>query len=169
MQILWKAPMSLEEYVALGKAVEFPVPEECPVCRRKVNLKRHGWYLRYAAREDLEVQVSIPRLLCPACRKTISLLPSFLIPRFQRTVGFIVKVLGKKLSCSRQVAGFYWHRFLRNINRILAFFRDLCAKLPLPKDPKLKAMKLREMVEDFPAEEFSVLFHQRFRRSFMAI
>ena len=169
MQILWKASVSLEEYVALGKAVEFPVPRECPVCRRKVNLKRHGWYLRYAVREDLEVQVWIPRLLCPACSKTISLLPSFLIPRFQRTVGFIVMVLGEKASCSRQILGFYWNRFLRNINRILAFFRDLCAKLPLPKDPKLKAMKLREMVEDFPAEEFSVLFHQRFGRSFMAI
>ncbi len=98
MQIVWKAPVSLEEYVALGKEVEFPVPKECPVCRRKVNLKRHGWYLRYAVREDLEVQVWIPR-----------------------------------------------------------------------EDPKLKAMKLREMVGNFPAEEFSLLFHQRFDRSFMAI
>ncbi len=84
MQILWKAPVSLEEYVALAKAVEFPVPGECPACKKKVNLKRHGWYLRYAAREDLEVQVWIPRLLYPACGRTISLLPSSIVPRFQR-------------------------------------------------------------------------------------
>lgn len=62
LQILWRACMS---YAALGNRVPFPVPGECPVCRRKVNLKRHGWYLRYAAREDLEVQVWIPRLPCP--------------------------------------------------------------------------------------------------------
>ncbi len=87
LQILWRAPLSLEEYVALGKAVEFPIPGECPACRKKVNLKRHGWYQRYAVRQDIEVRVWIPRLLCTACGRTISMLPSFFIPRFQPTAG----------------------------------------------------------------------------------
>lgn len=42
---------------------------------------RHGWYGRFVVVGGLDLRISIPRLLCPACGKTMAVLPSFLAPR----------------------------------------------------------------------------------------
>jgi hypothetical protein len=53
----------------------------CPCgCRFR---HRHGSYVRFVVVADRALEISIPRLLCPArkCRKTASVLPWFLVPR----------------------------------------------------------------------------------------
>jgi len=51
----------------------------CPCgCRFR---HRHGSYVRFVVVADRALEISIPRLFCPACRKTASVLPWFLAPR----------------------------------------------------------------------------------------
>ncbi len=41
----------------------------------------HGCYARFVVVGGRDLQISIPRLFCPACRKTAAVLPWFLAPR----------------------------------------------------------------------------------------
>lgn len=62
----------------------------CPLCGRKHPLRRHGTYWRNVC--DLllaPVVIPILRYYCPACRHTVSFLPSFCIPRKQYSAGVI--------------------------------------------------------------------------------
>lgn len=53
----------------------------CPSCGRKRRL--HGRYVRFVVVGGQALEISIPRLFCPAreCRKTAAVLPWFLAPR----------------------------------------------------------------------------------------
>lgn len=57
-----------------------PRPASCPVCLAVGHLIGHGSYLRTVATPPHAVPIRVPRLLCTACRHTISLLPSFCLP-----------------------------------------------------------------------------------------
>jgi len=103
------------------------------------------------------------RLKCPSCKKTVSLLPDFLLPHFQYSLEFILDALrkffcGRKATICYQLLQFYQRRFLGNLNRIGAFFRDKGYKGILPE--KGKAIKLLEMIHAaFPkAETFAKRF-----------
>lgn len=59
------------------------VPEEnrpryCPHCKSCVMLHRHGKFTRWVFTVTEALQVPIYRFLCPLCRHTMSLLPSFI-------------------------------------------------------------------------------------------
>lgn len=58
---------------------------ECPFCPQAHRLRLHGWYKRWAHLPEgegfTEVELRIRRLLCPLMRRTVSLLPSFCLPR----------------------------------------------------------------------------------------
>lgn len=48
----------------------------CPVCNRKMH--GHGWRLRYCCdKEGESIQIWVHRLICPECRRTATVLPSF--------------------------------------------------------------------------------------------
>jgi len=78
----------------------------------------------------------VHRLLCRVCRRTVSLLPSFLLPHFQHTARFVVESLLGKVRSYRELLRFHWRRFLANANRALAFLRDLGMRERLPEDRK---------------------------------
>ena len=86
MQVPVDVGMSPTEYARRFREVRWPVFEVCPVCGAHARLQGHGSYPRNAlpARET-ELVVMVHRLVCPVCRRTVSLLPSFLLPRFQHT------------------------------------------------------------------------------------
>lgn len=169
MQVLVDAHMSLQEYAQRYREVEWPTLEVCPVCGAHARLRGHGWYHRNAlpARE-IELVVMVHRLFCPVCRRTVSLLPSFLLPFFQHTARFVVKSLLGKVKSYRQLLRFHWRRFLVNANGMLAFLRDLGMTELLPEGGKERAMKLLGSIEDSGLERFSTLFHKHCRRGFMA-
>lgn len=54
-------------------------PERCLHCGRR-KLHRHGSYPRDVIELGRLYAVRVPRFLCPACRRTVSLLPSFAQP-----------------------------------------------------------------------------------------
>jgi len=169
LQVVIAVPMSPEEYAQRYGEVRWPVLEACPICGAHARLQGHGWYHRNAlpARET-ELVVPVRRLRCPVCRKTVSLLPSFLLPYFQHTVRFVVGSLLGKVKSYRELLRSHWRRFLANANRVLAFLRDMGVRERLPDAEKERAMKLLGSIETFGLERFSMLFHDRYHRGFMA-
>lgn len=68
------------------------------------NLHKHGHYLRWAVSKQNMIQIPIYRWLCPNCRKTVSLLPDFLIPWARFTTWT------REAAISRKRKGISWRR-----------------------------------------------------------
>lgn len=172
MQIIHSFHITPREYHKRGKNNDFPQIDICPCYSYPSPLARHGFYWRNALFRQQEFRIPILRLKCSSCKKTISLLPDFLLPRFQYSLEFILEVLRKfflhcKTTTYYQLLQFYRRRFLGNLNRIGAFFRDKGYKGILPE--KGKAIKLLELISAFPkAGTFAKRFQDHFQRNFMA-
>lgn len=88
-------PISVATYHARGKRNVFPDIDDCPQpdCPYRGRLWRHGFYCRRAITLTAVFTIVIQRYLCPMCGRTVSLLPSFLAPRFQYTLGALLWLL----------------------------------------------------------------------------
>lgn len=173
MQIIHNFKTSLQQYIRLGKNNDFPPVNTCPLCKAQKNLEGHGFYSRNAVRGKKYNKVTIKRLHCSCCKRTFSILPSFLHPRFQYTIDYMLLLL-KDIFIERKRLGyyqlrqFYKRRFLKNLNRLQIFFRDQGYKLKSPNCPKEKAIKLFEMIVEITDQPFSQRFHVHFGTAFMA-
>lgn len=173
MIIIYDFNLSLEEYAERGKRNDFPIVEQCPHCRGRVRLWRHGFFWRYALEERKEYRIPICRLKCPSCKKTVSLLPDFLLPYFQHTLSTVLKrlkagLLGKITGCY-QLVQFYRKRFLKQLNQVEMFFRAEGFRGTLPQDRITKAIKLLEMILVFGEATFARRSSGHFTRNFMAL
>ena len=94
-------------------------PLSCPFCGRMHPLRKHGTYSRNICDLHLApVMIAILRYYCPACGLTVSILPSFCLPRKQYSAGVISLCLQLVLSCEvslRRISIAY-----PLVNRILA-------------------------------------------------
>lgn len=83
--------ITIKEYYHRGKENLFPDLYGCPnpCCSYQGRLRKHGFYTRNALTLMAAYLIVIQRYYCPACRKTVSLLPSFLAPRFQYSLACI--------------------------------------------------------------------------------
>jgi len=165
--------ISIDEYAERGKKNDFPEIEQCPCCKGRTRLSRHGFYWRNAITDEKQHRLPICRLKCPSCKKTVSLLPSFLLPYFQHTVDVILEKLRnsliyRKITGYHQLVLFYRKRFIRNLNRIEMFFRDTGFRGVLPKTPKEKAIRLLEMVQALGKATFLRRWNEHFTSNFMA-
>ncbi len=57
-----------------------PRPRNCPLCTASDRLVGHGSYPRVAVDHHEAIPIRVKRFLCAACRKTISVLPTFCLP-----------------------------------------------------------------------------------------
>lgn len=109
--------------------------------RYEGRLRRHGFYSRNALALTATYVILIQRYYCPACKKTVSLLPSFLAPRFQYSIACIffifyqlavrhltfaciaerVNISSGRFEMSYQHIRFYRSRLFRNIPLITGF------------------------------------------------
>lgn len=163
----------IDDYAVRGTKNNFPEIERCPHCKGQTRLARHSFYWRNAITAAKQYRLPICRLICPSCRKTFSLLPSFLLPYFQHTVDVILEKLHNSLMYRRitgchQLVLFYRKRFLQNLNRIEMFFRDTGFRGVLPKTPKEKAIRLLEMVQALGKATFLRRWNEHFTSNFMA-
>lgn len=172
MQLIHDFNISPAEYHARGKKNDFPRLDVCPCCSYPSNLSRHGFYWRNAIFCKAQFRIPILRLKCSSCGKTISFLPDFLLPYFQYSLEYILEVakqyiLERKATTYYQLLQFYRRRYVRNMNRILAFFRDQgCKDIIEEKD---KAIKLLKLIDAFPkAKTFATRFQDHFQHNFMA-
>jgi transposase-like protein len=69
----------VHEYVECWGQLVFPRPDRCPHCHVLDVLIGHGFYLRKALGQTQVYMLRIKRWYCKACRRTVSLLPGFLL------------------------------------------------------------------------------------------
>lgn len=145
-------PVTIETYRVRGKQNDFPTFTCCPLCRAMNTLLRHGYYERNAIEEEVCHRITICRLKCPDCRKTFSILPNFLLPYFQHTLAFMIRILlvGWLLGtclCSRQLRRFYEKRLEGKLTEIELFFRKLGHLEPFAQGSKKKALLFSQMIQ----------------------
>ncbi|WP_353733689.1 DUF6431 domain-containing protein [Syntrophothermus sp.] len=68
------------------------------MCHARGTLKKHGFYERYVIPFQEELLISIRRFKCSCCKRTTSILPSFLLPHYQHTVSFVLGCLQETFS-----------------------------------------------------------------------
>jgi hypothetical protein len=172
--IIYECHQNIQRYVEKAKENEFPQVEQCPSCRGRWSLRRHGFYTRNAVENDVCYRVIICRLRCKGCKKTVSLIPDILIPYFQYTVKSVVYQLRQhtkgrgKEEGSRQRIRFYWRRFVKQLQMIKLFFRRQGWKEQGPKGQKEKAIKCLEMIIAFGEAAFLRRSTGHFTHNFMA-
>lgn len=136
--------IAIQEYRSRGKENSFPDIYGCPnpCCNNTGRLRKHGFYSRNVLTLADSYIIFIQRYYCPVCGKTTSLLPSFLVPRFQyslicifyilfQTIYFrlpfariaeMVNTSSKRFEMAYQHVCFYRRRLLKNRPVITGFF-----------------------------------------------
>ncbi len=107
---------------------------------------------------------------------TFSVIPSFIVPRFQFLLDSILSLLKRKLDGERfsdgirQRANFYFKRFISDAhqNWLLQFFRQEGTSETVPEDKTKKARKLLKMIQDFGESTFLRKSTDSFSNYFMA-
>jgi len=133
----------IKQYVSAKGEIAIPSHlETCPFCTPIHPLRRHGFYRRWAVTNAVLHYIRIRRLLCPATKRTVSLLPDFLVPRKQFVLAVIAAFfqaylwLGLSLAASVRAAtrihparqkGRFWCRAVASRARTL---RAYAAQLP---------------------------------------
>lgn len=175
--------LPVSTYSALGKWNLFPQIYDCPQpgCHHRGRLRRHGFYSRRAIALDGVFTVFIQRYLCPACGRTVSLLPSFLAPRFQYTLVAVMWLLhglhGMKRSMRAVVRA--WHdeggcpelnrQHLQFVERRLRKQAAMCRLLLGVGDDEPVGAQLVRLVPAMGGIEcFAEHVWQRWRRPFLS-
>ena len=72
-------------------------PSKCPQCESKQPLVCHGFYARTVEDRAEGFVIRVRRYFCAACRRTVSLLPDFVLPYLRFTIGTIALFLKARL------------------------------------------------------------------------
>jgi hypothetical protein len=111
VQILFNTEDTPQSY-AEGNG-KFPdAPEKCPHkgCHTPIKMRKHGFYERYIVGFEFVGKISVRRYICPMCGRTVSMLPSFCVPRLQYGVEVIILALLTAMQHnSTRYAGTRWH------------------------------------------------------------
>lgn len=170
MQIIHDFNISIQKYSKHQKLNDYPMLTECPHCHDR--LIKNGFYRRYVITFHNTYIIYIRRYRCKHCGLTISILPSFLLPCFQRSLSSIFNsikeyVFKRKFLLYRRAVFFYLQRFKSNVPGIISYFRDTVNKKI--SFGKRKTIKLIEMIKSSPTHTFSRRFHNHFNTGFMAL
>ncbi len=97
MQILHPFSGSVQQY---NEQLSNPVahrPGSCPQCHTKHPLTAHGFYTRTLIDTAFDGIIRVRRYLCQACRRTVSLLPEFVLPYLRSSLTVIAAFLIARL------------------------------------------------------------------------
>ncbi len=166
MQIIVDVPCSPAEYVVTKLDKVLPPLPRCPRCG-KGKPHKHGLYRRFCVDGFLNLLVPVRRYYCPACGITVSLLPSFCVPRFQYHLDVLWQCLQWRLDEEQSLAAngqrlqqrypviiwmpqqvrFYSQRFLDNFSRIAVVLRKTYPHIDLADSIKKRAKKVLTAIE----------------------
>ena len=97
MQILHPFAGSLQQYTERLADPDCYRPGHCPQCHAKQPLTAHGFYTRTLIDAAFDGVIRVRRYLCQACRRTVSLLPEFILPYLRSSVMVIALFLIARL------------------------------------------------------------------------
>lgn len=186
----------IKEYIYKGKDYCFPEPPFCrchnPKCNRLVQFKKHGFYERSFVCSFFDGKIVVRRYICPLCGHTISLLPSFCLPRFIYAMEHILEYtysafhrrgtlrscldelnIAKGLNVSRQLVYKYRKRVLNTLNFLKLGIRQMDSAIALPneEDSEIeKAKKVLSIVKKWPGppNSFSQQFFEKNNKTIFA-
>jgi Domain of unknown function (DUF6431) len=101
MQMLYPFAGSIQQYIECVRGSgesERCRPTSCPLCRSRETMIGHGFYSRTVVDVELECSIRVRRYLCGECRRTVSLLPEFVLPYMRFTIEVIGLFLKARLS-----------------------------------------------------------------------
>lgn len=97
MQILHPFAGSLQQYTERLADPDCYRPGHCPQCHAKQPLTAHGFYTRTLIDVAFDGVIRVRRYLCQACRRTVSLLPEFILPYLRSSLMVIALFLVARL------------------------------------------------------------------------
>ncbi len=96
MQILYPFAGSIQQYNEHHPDRNHR-PCSCAMCGAKKPLRAHGFYSRTVADTGFDGLIRVRRYLCLACRRTLSLLPEFVLPYVRFAIAVIRLFLKARL------------------------------------------------------------------------
>jgi hypothetical protein len=90
MQMLHPFSGSIQQY---EQELSYPNryrPDHCPLCHAEDPLRAHGFYCRTLVDVQYDGSIRVRRYLCLLCKRTVSLLPEFVLPYLR----FSIQVIG---------------------------------------------------------------------------
>jgi Domain of unknown function (DUF6431) len=72
-------------------------PDHCPQCEARHPLTGHGFYRRTLVDAAFDGVIRVRRYLCRSCKRTVSLLPEFVLPWLRFSISVIVMFLVARL------------------------------------------------------------------------
>jgi hypothetical protein len=123
MQNIFTSRHNPEDYVDKDGVGEYPTaPKKCPFgdCGVKLEMKKHGFYIRMLITVTLTYWIRIRRYKCPKCGRTLSMLPSFCVAGVSYSVDFIIALLQYAINKnSIRKAVMEWRAIAVNVSRRL--------------------------------------------------
>ena len=107
MQILYLVLGSIQQYgrdIQERSAADRYRLGRCPLCQARSCLLAHGFYYRTLVHKDFDDSIPIRRYLCRVCRRTVSLLPDFVLPYLRHSTVVISLFLVSRLLTGRSLA-----------------------------------------------------------------
>jgi transposase-like protein len=105
MQILHPFAGSVQQYTAQLADPDAHRPAQCPQCQTKRPLIAHGFYTRTLIDTAFDGIIRVRRYLCRSCRRTVSLLPEFVLPYLRSSLAVIALFLITRLLLAQTLNG----------------------------------------------------------------
>ena len=93
MQILHPFVGSVQQYIEQLSDPDRYRPNACPQCQARHPLTAHGFYTRTLVDVAFDGLLRVRRYLCQSCRRTVSLLPDFVLPYLRASIVVIALFL----------------------------------------------------------------------------
>ena len=97
MQILHPFAGSIQSYFDEIADADRYRPDHCPQCEAKRPLIGHGFYRRTLVDAAFDGVIRVRRYLCRSCKRTVSLLPEFVLPWLRFSISLIALFLVARL------------------------------------------------------------------------
>jgi transposase-like protein len=168
MQILHPFAGSVQQYNEQLSNPDAHRPSRCPQCQAKQPLSAHGFYTRTLIDIDFDGVIRVRRYLCNACRRTVSLLPEFILPYLRSSLTVIALFLvtrllqGQTIEAGARTApppmpyqrGQFWiRRFRAQAETLCAVLAALTQPAPAP-DFVHRALTMLESIGWIAAHRF---------------
>jgi transposase-like protein len=97
MQILHPFAGSVQQYLDQLSDPDRHRPGHCPQCLARHPLTAHGFYTRTLIDAGFDGLIRVRRYLCQSCKRTVSLLPQFVLPYLRSSITVIALFLVARL------------------------------------------------------------------------
>ncbi len=147
MQMLHPFAGSVEQYAEQLADPDRHRPRACPQCQAQHPLAAHGFYTRTLIDEAFDGIIRVRRYLCQECKRTVSLLPQFVLPYLRASIELIALFLLARLLHGQTLAaagkathtsmpyqrGQFWiRRFRQQAEALCAALAALTQPAPAP-------------------------------------